>query len=567
VKISSWHPIHVMAGKELIGDTTESLAQPALLAPSAPGLETILLIHGTFANSSDKEEGDWWTPGSDFCRDLDEKLRTRGSAARCWEHLNRTSRAKVTRDPSRRLPFAWCGENSEKARREAGRALAGRLRALEQDPRIVRYHLVGHSHGGNVILNALDELTTRPQKLGQVITLGTPVLYFRHWESLDYRWISIPIYSALVWACAWACRNWPGYEWMACLAAAIVIITMGGELIRSRSRTTRRHPHYYGSGRASAFVFANQEVERKDQGVTSASPGGADGNVVDEAIAGLLAAQQITRQPGKFIRQFMQPKRLSDFAVPVTEPPPVDYRSQIKETVAYRLLRSIQASRPQTLALSAATVTEESGELALEKEPSLLRTLLDAAATLLPFRSFAIVVLWVCATLPFLVLKVSMGLCSAIAKVTGRLVACGFVRGTHYLGRISLPFLVRKAVFGADSGTFVRVTTHPPGVDSLEPISDELLRKAIAISAKLSDQTSQALRTVISSADVFAVKSRIVQAFANPTLAHSFYYQSTEIRERIVQLIDSVQQEDREEPPVRRGNPLAPSWLVRSRAA
>jgi hypothetical protein len=176
-------------------------------------------------------------------------------------------------------------------------------------------------------------------------------------------------------------------------------------------------------------------------------------------------------------------------------------------------------------------------------------------------------VLWVCATLPFLVLKISMGLCSAIAKVTGRLLAHGFVRGTHYLGRISLPFLVRKAVFGADSGTFVRVSTHPPGVDSLEPISDALLREATAISSKLSDQTGQALRTVISSTDVFAVKSRIVQAFANPTMAHSFYYQSGEIRERIVRLIDEVRSEGSEELPTRRGDAGAVSRFANSRAA
>lgn len=68
-------------------------------------VETVLLIHGTFANRRRGGDTDWWHPGSEFCRHVDASLHRAGSAARCWAHLGHDR------------PFAWTGENSERARR------------------------------------------------------------------------------------------------------------------------------------------------------------------------------------------------------------------------------------------------------------------------------------------------------------------------------------------------------------------------------------------------------------------------------------------------------------------
>jgi hypothetical protein len=49
---------------------------------------------------------------------------------------------------------------------------------LETNHDVSRYHIVAHSHGGNVVLHALRSLAVDPKNLGAVIYLGTPVLCF-----------------------------------------------------------------------------------------------------------------------------------------------------------------------------------------------------------------------------------------------------------------------------------------------------------------------------------------------------------------------------------------------------
>jgi hypothetical protein len=51
--------------------------------------ETIILVHGTFAQSEMKApfRTQWWEPNSKFCRGLDERLSRLGSPARCWSHV------------------------------------------------------------------------------------------------------------------------------------------------------------------------------------------------------------------------------------------------------------------------------------------------------------------------------------------------------------------------------------------------------------------------------------------------------------------------------------------------
>lgn len=80
------------------------------------------------------------------------------------------------------LEYSWSGENSERARREAGESLAGALKVLERQGSYSRISLVSHSHGGAVIWEALVTLEAqrRPlRKLHSWVSVGAPFLVFR----------------------------------------------------------------------------------------------------------------------------------------------------------------------------------------------------------------------------------------------------------------------------------------------------------------------------------------------------------------------------------------------------
>jgi hypothetical protein len=164
------------------------LARTEPLCPRDPpdrvAIETVLVIHGTGARLAR-----WWRKGREFCTELDQQLENRNNRARCWAHLDAPSKPSLNatqrwfgvpqgnkKRKKRRGEFLWSGANSEVLRREAGRSLSQLLSDLEMDPDIAKYHLVCHSHGGNVALHALKRLIKPGKKLGSVIFLGTPFL-------------------------------------------------------------------------------------------------------------------------------------------------------------------------------------------------------------------------------------------------------------------------------------------------------------------------------------------------------------------------------------------------------
>jgi hypothetical protein len=138
--------------------------------------ETVIVIHGTGAAPfPDRKEPRWWQAGGAFCQQLDHLLVTAGSRARCWSHIN--GYPPVDGHPPHLKEFHWSGRNSEVARREAASELRSYLKEIEGTEWITRYHLVAHSHGGNVISYALDRLGFKPQKLGTIVFLGTPFFH------------------------------------------------------------------------------------------------------------------------------------------------------------------------------------------------------------------------------------------------------------------------------------------------------------------------------------------------------------------------------------------------------
>ncbi|KAB2849474.1 MAG: hypothetical protein F9K44_07840 [Hyphomicrobiaceae bacterium] len=137
-------------------------------------MATVVAVHGTFAHmGSDKSAAErsqaelqWWEAGSAFESDM----RTLLEAAPGPEG---PGNLEVSR-------FEWSGENSELARREAGKRLYGELKTLEAkgEP----YCVVGHSHGGSVVNWALLESAARKDELKHLkrwITVGTPFVTLR----------------------------------------------------------------------------------------------------------------------------------------------------------------------------------------------------------------------------------------------------------------------------------------------------------------------------------------------------------------------------------------------------
>ncbi len=93
------------------------------------------------------------------------------------------------------MEFVWSGENSEKARSKASLQLLSQIKNFENQK--ISYHLVGHSHGGSVILGALAAAEASQLELdgiGSISTVGTPFLYYRA-STLPAAWFLVSILS------------------------------------------------------------------------------------------------------------------------------------------------------------------------------------------------------------------------------------------------------------------------------------------------------------------------------------------------------------------------------------
>lgn len=133
-----------------------------MTAPSAK--ETVIIVHGTFAGKGADDAPGWYAPDETFCKELDKELESRGSVARCWQHV-----------PPGADYFHWDGANDWLSRFKAAARLRQELRRLHAQGWTV--HLVGHSHGGNLIIDAITTHLGRVESsfTGRVTLLGTPI--------------------------------------------------------------------------------------------------------------------------------------------------------------------------------------------------------------------------------------------------------------------------------------------------------------------------------------------------------------------------------------------------------
>jgi hypothetical protein len=125
-------------------------------------MATIITIHGTFSGGPEKGD-DWWQLDSQFENDLRKFVKP-----------------KAVGEKLDVVPYGWSGENTESGRRRAAQGLLEKVTPLEQ--RKEPYVLIGHSHGGSVIFNALVEVAPKRRRLKHLmgwIAVGTPFVRFR----------------------------------------------------------------------------------------------------------------------------------------------------------------------------------------------------------------------------------------------------------------------------------------------------------------------------------------------------------------------------------------------------
>jgi hypothetical protein len=133
--------------------------------------ETVIIVHGTWS-APIPGTIQWYELGGaaaneQFVAKLNANLEKRGSPARCWAHCTETESA-----------FCWSGQNDWTDRTQAAARLADTIDRLQQEG--WRVHVVAHSHGGNVAVEALPQLKSMPTSAtglsGTVTTLGTPFI-------------------------------------------------------------------------------------------------------------------------------------------------------------------------------------------------------------------------------------------------------------------------------------------------------------------------------------------------------------------------------------------------------
>jgi hypothetical protein len=149
----------------------------------------LITVHGTGAGDTTAKGDRWWQLGSQFSLMLAERLDLDGA---CVEIV----------------PFQWDdGPNSEAQRRIAGQKLFSKMQRYEANG--TDYYVVGHSHGGSVIYQAL--LSAAKQNLSlnhmrQWCTVGTPFLHYepnrRLWQRLSATGLTFLLSGIVAWLIA-----------------------------------------------------------------------------------------------------------------------------------------------------------------------------------------------------------------------------------------------------------------------------------------------------------------------------------------------------------------------------
>ncbi|CAI5496057.1 unnamed protein product [Closterium sp. Naga37s-1] len=157
----------------------------------------VIVVHGTFAPPAGGPRTPWYQPAApgeiNFCNKLGALLAEGPLGDGCvWRVL--------PAEPPPQLgipyPFYWDGTNRHEGRIDAAHKLAGLLDVIGRGDPSARIHVIAHSHGGNVLLKAI-ELYMKGQGRKDVSDLPPAVLQqfwaayksrydlIRHWQKPD----------------------------------------------------------------------------------------------------------------------------------------------------------------------------------------------------------------------------------------------------------------------------------------------------------------------------------------------------------------------------------------------
>src|SRR6516164_6686136 len=114
----------------------------------------ITLIHGTWAR-----EAPWTRPDSALCQTLKATAEKIGAEVEF-------------------KPYVWSGANRLRARKEAARGLEQQLRQDFKQAHDSLHFLIAHSHGGNIMADALQEPGIGERVTG-IVTMSTPFVSSR----------------------------------------------------------------------------------------------------------------------------------------------------------------------------------------------------------------------------------------------------------------------------------------------------------------------------------------------------------------------------------------------------
>ena len=141
-----------------------------------------MIIHGTrlfplrFQYTFGKEEEKWWDlnySNKSFAVKLNERVKD------VWKT---TSGKQFNYNYNQ--PFTWNGRNRHRSRWSAGEVLAKMIIQIRTCFPNEKINLVAHSHGGNVVMSALDILSQEDNKknymVNYVVLLGTPHVSIQH---------------------------------------------------------------------------------------------------------------------------------------------------------------------------------------------------------------------------------------------------------------------------------------------------------------------------------------------------------------------------------------------------
>jgi hypothetical protein len=108
----------------------------------------VLVIHGTW-NTPDGGQLKWFQLDPEnpenFCYRLNQALASGPLRDAVWRQC-----------PGTEVVFKWSGDNTHEAREEAAEKLCSLLLDMRQSDPEARIHLIAHSHGGNVVLKAIE---------------------------------------------------------------------------------------------------------------------------------------------------------------------------------------------------------------------------------------------------------------------------------------------------------------------------------------------------------------------------------------------------------------------------